>query len=200
MIRCAYDALKDIPNALLVDVGASTGSFSLLPVILPNLSVCAFEPNPAAAKLLRQNAQLNGLGNERFALFPVGLAAGKGIGKLSIPVQSADGRGSMGCATFGKLNGQALDKVIDVPLARLDDMTWNRRVDFIKIDAECAEKYVLEGAAETIARFRPLMLVECSWATQVMFGYAPSDVPALIEQYGYSIEYVSEGNALCRPL
>jgi len=46
-----------------------------------------------------------------------------------------------------------------VPLGKLDDFQLER-VDFIKIDVEGFESKVLEGAAETIERCRPIMYIE----------------------------------------
>ena len=46
-----------------------------------------------------------------------------------------------------------------VPLSRLDDFGLER-VDFLKLDVEGFESQVLEGAAATIERCRPVMYVE----------------------------------------
>lgn len=193
LIRRVHDHLKDIPDALLVDVGASTGSYSLLPAILPNVSACAFEPNPDAVKLLRWNVHASAIPLDRFALFPVGLSNTKGTGKLSVPT------GAEGCATLGFLVGEREFKVMAVPLVRLDDMPWNRRVDFIKLDTECSELYVLQGAEATIARFRPTLLIENTQTTFQVGGYGGADVPSLLEEWGYTWDYVADGNLWAMP-
>ena len=51
--------------------------------------------------------------------------------------------------------------VIKVPVTTLDRLSGTcSRVDFIKIDAEGAEEAIIEGMGETIARHKPMLVVE----------------------------------------
>jgi len=95
-------------------------------------------------------------------------AVGAECGQIKIPI--AD---SLTPASFGSLEikqnienefiGQPLDYSEDamqtVELRSLDAFAWPR-VDFIKIDVEGMETDVLTGAAETIARCKPAMMIE----------------------------------------
>ena len=68
LLRVVYKLLAQLlesqKQAVLVDVGANTGSFALLPVVLPGLYVEAFEPLPSAYEILLRNIQANGIQNE----------------------------------------------------------------------------------------------------------------------------------------
>jgi FkbM family methyltransferase len=64
-------------------------------------------------------------------------------------------------------------KPVVVPMIRLDDLHLNP--DFIKIDVEGAEMRVLRGLEETLARARPVMLVEIGGQNDVVEYLATRD-------------------------
>lgn len=49
---------------------------------------------------------------------------------------------------------------IEVPCLRIDTLEFPGKVDFIKVDVEGAEIKVLLGARDTIAKFRPELMIE----------------------------------------
>src|SRR4051812_40871353 len=61
LIQWVYDFLRGFTAPVMIDVGASSGGFSLLPALLPELTVYAFEPNPTVYALLTAHLELNGL-------------------------------------------------------------------------------------------------------------------------------------------
>ena len=58
---------------------------------------------------------------------------------------------------------------------------------------------MLQGARETIARYQPTMLIECQPMNTAAFGYEPAETMALVESYGYSVEWVSAEDVWCEP-
>ncbi len=180
----------------MIDVGASSGSFSLLPALLPQLTVYAFEPNPTVYAMLRQQVLQNGLSDN---VLPFCEAAWHEIADLtlSIPLDTATG-----CGTLGMPNQTSVHQW-QVPAFPLDVLLHGDgigHVDLIKIDAEGAEKFVLQGAKRIIERYRPVLLIEVTWTTGLLFDYPSEDILKLVEQYGYRYEMVKEANYFCKPI
>jgi FkbM family methyltransferase len=70
----------------------------------------------------------------------------------------------------------------EIPLRRLDEFAFDD-VDFVKLDAEGYELFVLRGGAETLRRNRPVVLVEqTEWNAR--YGLAPGAAIAFLESLG----------------
>lgn len=195
LIKLAYEYLKPISRPVLFDVGASSGGFSLLPTLLPELTVYAFEPNPTVYALLCEHLEMNGmLGNVN----PFCEAAWHEVAQLTLSIHLET---ATGCGTLGKPTVPSIHQW-QVPAFPLDVLLHGNgigHVDLIKIDAEGAEKFVLQGAKRLIERYRPALLVEVAWTTGLLFDYPSDDILRLIESYGYRWEWVKDGNAWCVP-
>jgi FkbM family methyltransferase len=73
------------------------------------------------------------------------------------------------------------DQMITVKTARLDDiLPSDFRVDFIKLDVEGGELQVLQGAQETLRRWRPVLVFEHGLGAADCYGTKPSDIYALL--------------------
>jgi FkbM family methyltransferase len=183
-LKWCYEQLQRYPHATLIDVGASTGCYSLLAAHLPGLRVYAFEPVPLTVQVLRANVALNNLGG-RVKVNGVGVSnyVGRGI----VHVVKADGGKGVslvdGTPAWHKDCEQMPVKVttIDAYCGR-----HNIAPTFIKIDTEGGEKMVLEGARKTIEKYRPFLLFETSVENSDQFGYNPSDNIALLESWNYT--------------
>lgn len=136
-------------GGVFVDVGANVGNHSLFAIkVLDAPKVIAFEPNPPAFRVLEYNILLNNLG-DRIELRPVGLSNVAGKAALSRSPDRNLGATALAPSSDGNLE-----------LVRGDDVLGSIDAGFIKIDVETLEMSVLEGLQETIARCRPVMLVE----------------------------------------
>ncbi len=80
--------------------------------------------------------------------------------------------------------GQMIDynKTREIPLISIDSLNFGR-LDYMKIDVEGMEEAVLAGAMETLARCKPILLVEniksnkeSLSSTFVKLGYKPFDI------------------------
>jgi FkbM family methyltransferase len=135
-------------GGLAIDVGANLGLWTFA------LSryfdrVEAFEPQPRCCAYLKR-ANLRGVN-----VHPLALSSSRGEKELNIP--SHMGVRMQGMATFCHL-ANVCEK-IKVQIAPMDDFDY-RGVSFIKIDVEGHELDVLAGARRTIAREKPVMVIE----------------------------------------
>lgn len=137
---------------LCIDIGANMGVYSFFFTRYGG-DVIAYEPIPELADRLRR-------------LFPkadirqAGASDEAGEATLNIPCR--DGRGLLGQATItGRLPTHDDLRTVAIRKVRLDDENIDH-ADLIKIDVEQHELHVLRGAAQLIARARPILIVEVS--------------------------------------
>jgi FkbM family methyltransferase len=67
------------------------------------------------------------------------------------------------------------------------------KIDFIKIDVQGYEKFVLEGGIETIKKDKPTLIVELENFQLIKFGHNDSDIFTLLKDIGYIpfyLEYI----------
>lgn len=160
------------PARQAIDVGANKGVYSH--ALLGHCRrVHAFEPNPKLFRIL------SGWAHTRAELYPIALSDSTGEADLLVP-KWPKGYSNQGASlSAAKVRGD--HGVVRVKTARLDDLDI-RDVGFMKIDVEGAEMAVLDGARETIARDRPVMLIEIEAAHT---GRPLPDMIAEVEEYGY---------------
>lgn len=196
LVKRVYEFLKPLDSPVLVDVGANTGSYALLGVLLPELYTLALEPNPNVFDVLRRHLQANDL-RGRLELRPLALMDREARGTLHL-----SGATASGCATLGMPVRFAIAEEMTVWQTTLDTIVDGDfdAIHFLKIDTEGAEKFVLQGAKETIAKYKPTMLIECQPMNTAAFGYDPQEIIALVESYGYSVEWASEEDVWATPI
>jgi FkbM family methyltransferase len=138
-------------DGVLVDAGANWGYFPLFLAARSGFRghILAVEPFPASAAAL------------------AGVIAATGIGHLveplAIALGAAPGRAAMSAEVFTGNNRISRDGAVEVPVETLDRVVAARKLDrlgLLKIDVEGAEADVIRGAAQTIARHRPVIVFE----------------------------------------
>lgn len=149
------------PGAVVCDIGAHLGYFSLLMAqrIGRNGLCLAFEPNQANYARLMQTVAANRLDNLR--VVPAAVAAQSGPIRFAVHANSL-----MGHLHDPADNGAAPGEVLHydtVSAVSLDDY-WSENsfpaLTFIKIDVEGAEETVLQGAEGLLRAQRPVLLIE----------------------------------------
>lgn len=187
-------AFRDAP--VLFDVGANAGSYALLPMVLPALTVHAFEPVPDVYQVLVANIALNGIQGRVKAH-----CTALGERELIMPMQVPNQRAQLGLSI---LNGtpQRFDDfhTIKTQVWTLDYYCQREnveRIDVIKIDTEGSELAILRGGEQTIKRLHPAMLVEFqAWNTR-QHGYEPDAIRALLTGWGYDCQLFGDQDLLC---
>lgn len=139
-------------GGVAVDVGANLGLYTYR---LSQLAthVYAFEINQDVTKDLKSYEAKN------VTLINRGLSSREGMARLYIPVFRGFALNGWGSLTEGNYRDATDHLTVDAPVEILDRYNLTD-VNFIKIDVEGHEVEVLMGAARTIERNRPKLLVE----------------------------------------
>lgn len=136
------------PGAVVLDVGANVGSYTLLFALWGGATgrVFAFEPAPEARDGLRMHVALNGLA-DRVEI--VAAAAGAAVGTARFRIDGASGANAIAAGLHG-----AASECIEVETTTIDAFCERHRTrpDVIKIDVEGAELDVLAGARRVLAQ------------------------------------------------
>src|SRR5262245_33333120 len=174
---------KLLPKGIvLFDIGANIGYYAItLAAALGNeCRVYAFEPFPPTYELLLTNISLNGL-TENISAHRLALSDRERVAHMRIRVGSNSGSARLDTAGE-RMTTTTLD--IFCSMHRLD------RLDFVKIDAEGHEEFILTGGAQTIRQHRPLILLELDPPLLNAAGSSVERVVALLQSLGYSLHTV----------
>jgi FkbM family methyltransferase len=140
--------------------------------------VTCFEPAPGVAELAAHNLALNGAAHN-CTLYQAALADAPGAGRLRC-YHGNNGRRHLVRPGATTTRGT----IVPVPVATLDGFGFDD-VDGVKVDVEGAELLVLRGAAQTIARCRPVVQVELIEGACRGFGSHPQEVFEWFAARGY---------------
>ena len=164
--EAAMSYCKDFRNA--VDVGGHIGLWSF------NLAhrfeeVHAFEPVAAHRECFVKNVLAS---HTNVELYGCALGASEGLVSIrTAPTSSGDSR---------------VDGPGDIPMHTLDSMEL-QDVDLIKIDVEGPELFVLQGAVETLARCKPVLIVEQKPGHAQKYGLGEKDAIPFLQARGYRL-------------
>lgn len=179
-------------NGIFVDIGANVGTFTLVAARRAlRGEVHAFEPSAHHFARLSRNVTLNRF--ENVVLNQKGLYDQPGEAVLFLPSKAGEMNNS-GAASLYTRGGSEVQQFSEaIALVRLDDYVRDRAItnlDIIKIDIEGAEIRALEGARETIARFRPLVFMELDRDNLARAGYSADNVLDLWNSLNYDVSVI----------
>jgi len=165
---------------VLLDVGANVGVYSAAWTMATARRHLALEPVPETAALCREVLAMNGIVPEVREI-----AAGRSHGMVTL---TAFGRGANNLWARERSKVAPGTPLLDAVAAPLDDVVARAGVDAvaaIKIDVEGQELEVLEGARETIGRWKPRLVVECHCASWPELEVDRRRFAQLIASFGY---------------
>jgi FkbM family methyltransferase len=152
-VYCYEDGDFDIrvkKGDVVIDAGANIGDFAAYAALKG--AVCyAFEPTKSIFEKLQITAELNGAN-----LIPVP----KGLGEKKESMELFVTNFSGGNSIVRDLNSNGKTETIEI--ISIDEFVRENnlpRVDFIKADIEGAERDMLKGARETLAKFAPKLAI-----------------------------------------
>ncbi|OBA84174.1 methyltransferase [Mycobacterium sp. 1164966.3] len=167
------------PDRISLDIGASIGEFTIA-MLAASRAVIAFEPRPTQARDLM--AMFDAVGAS-VRVEAVALSDQPGVTAMRV-VPDDPGRSTIDDSNPLSDLGEGGDLVqaIDVPVRRLDDLELDN-VGLVKIDVEGHELAVLRGAADTLTRNRPAVLVE---AEERHHPHAVASITEFLSGLGYT--------------
>lgn len=143
-------------GGVFIDVGANKGDFSFIAAKIAGDkgTVFSFEPEPENCGWIKKSVCLNGYKN--IFLHQIALSNENGTAPFYLGKKT-------GWHTLLPNQGRRNKKVIDVRMRTLDsllkEMSFNKKIDMIKIDVEGSEMMVLQGAEETLKANRDIVLL-----------------------------------------
>jgi FkbM family methyltransferase len=148
------------PGRVAVDIGANLGEWTvpLARRVGPSGRVLAIEPAPRAATALDKTLVANALAQAEVIRCAVG--DHDGTVEFAVPIVTSV-RVDTGTARIGPV--VAGHEALKMALRSLDSLAPERcldRIDLVKIDVEGHERQVLDGARASLARFRPVLVLE----------------------------------------
>lgn len=138
--------------------------------------VYAFEPNPKAFECL----EFNMADHKNVACLPFGVS---------------DSKHTIGIAQSENVGASHAIEGNDIECITIDSLKLTE-CHFIKMDCEGMELRALNGAKGTIAKFRPVMLLEINRGALEKQGTSAEDVFAFLNLYNYSYRNIYDNQGL----
>lgn len=185
---------------LILDIGGNIGAHALqfAQALGPVGTVVTIEAMPNHAATIARNLALNkGRAMADLHVKNVAVGAENGRLKLSLPIG-----GNGGCYTAGLAAEGA--EVVEIPMTKIDTImsTYEgANVALMKMDVEGSELNALKGAAETIERHKPHILIEINEVALNSCGTSSSALKDFFNSQGYEgflIDRTKEGKAVIK--
>jgi len=160
-----YGLGTDRAGQVVIDGGANIGMFARQALLAGAEKVICFEPAPKTIEALRRNLQAD-IECGRVVIVSKALWSDPGKALFAIPA------GDAGSDQIVQAEGvRGADSSIEVELTSVDVIVREMglaRVDFIKIDVEGAEAAAIQGAAETLSQFQPIVSIATEHTEDVL--------------------------------
>jgi FkbM family methyltransferase len=194
LLELVLNELNKFNNPILIDVGACTGSYSLLDLILPTLQVYSFEPSRAYIELI-ENINLN---NSKT------IAHKKAISNV-IGTEIFNEVEFDGCIALSMLGGvpawhkKTIQKEVEVITIDYFCEQNNIIPNVIKIDTEGNEINVLKGCLKTIEKYKPIIFSEYSEENLNQYGNSLGSIDEFFNQINYKTIILNSGDIIGKP-
>lgn len=183
------------PSSNCADVGCHKGEIlDLFLAAAPQGQHFGFEPIP----ILFQNLKEKYSGRKNCHFYDLALSNAPGTSSFNYVVSNPSYSGLLK-RNYDRPNEE--DTQITVRTEKLDDI-WplDLPLHLLKIDVEGGEQMVLEGAKETLIRWKPTVIFEHGLGASDVYGSTPEQVFALFESCGLRIflleNFLSSGPCL----
>ena len=186
------------PGDTVFDIGANIGAHTMgiAQSVGPQGRVFAFEPADFAFEKLRRNLALNpALAAHTFPQQT--LLASSSSGRSEPQIYA-----SWPLKNSGTVHPKHRGQLVSTARANVDTLdsfvARNKipHLDLIKIDVDGHELPVLQGASETLRRFRPILVMEMSPYIHAEHGNSFAEFVALLKSLSYSLRDADTGAAV----
>ena len=172
----------------ILDIGAQSGLYSLYAKYLPMSSFYSFEPFKPTFELLNENISLNNITNIK--TFNIGLSNKKEQTTLNTCLSHN------GLHTIGETPKRFNDICkIEIEVDTIDNLFYEKDicVDFIKIDTEGYEFFILKGGEKTVKRYKPFIQLEWNKTNMLQCNVKLQEFSNYLNELGYiKINHIEE--------
>jgi FkbM family methyltransferase len=165
----------------IVDVGAQSGLYSLFAKFLPNSTFYSFEPYSPTFDLLNENLILNNIKNVN--TYNMGLSNNSGYATLNTCISHN------GLHTMGNVLKRFQDvNQINIKTITMDDFFFKNDIpiDYLKIDTEGFEYWILMGGIKTINKYKPIIQLEWNIINMEQCGVTESMLNDIMNDFCYN--------------
>ena len=177
------DQLSYVRGRDVIDGGAYLGESAFMFAQYRPRKVHAFEPDAERCRMM-QGFFDKSIYPDMFEIVCAGLGETDGFATLN-----EGGAGStMNCELQAASENDASDRL---PVFSIDSYAGKHHLDIgcIKLDIEGLELETVRGAAETIVRCRPILLISIYHTAKDFFGVKPF-IESLVEDYDFSVYHL----------
>ena len=182
-------------GSTVLDVGSNFGQMTIIfsKLVGDNGIVYAFEADDFVFEILKKNIEANNCKN----VIPIFGAVYNESGKeLIFPKQDFQTFKAYG--SYG-INPSAINGRI-VKSVKMDDINFEKPISFMKIDIQGSDLFALQGAKQTIRKFKMPILFEYEQQFQPQFNTSFQDYVDFINEIDYRFdEIIKEINYLVKP-
>lgn len=173
------------PGDVFVDIGANCGvvTFTAAPLVGPRGEVHAFEPQPAAARLLHSTIERNAFSHVR--VHEVALSDSDGSSAMWVP---DDNRGAASLERHGARGGESIEVTTRKSGPFLESTLGDRPIRMMKIDVEGHEATIVRDASGFLATNGPEVIV-FEW-NSTGIGVGDSEIGRTLDELGYELHVV----------
>jgi len=172
----------------VLDVGANVGYYSLIAAgkVGAEGRVYAFEPEPKNFQILLRNIQENGYVN----VVPLQKAISSSVGRETLFFDDMN----LACPSLSGQNVTRDSGGVEVETTTLDSFVTAEGVvaNFLKIDIQGAEGFLVRGAHSTLLSQHPTILMEFWPFGLQSFSVSAASLWKEFEQYGYRMSVLNE--------
>lgn len=193
-----FHVIKD--GHTVLDIGANIGVYAMrFARAAPNGRVVSFEPHPASFERLQEHVRSNALQN--VTVLPFGIGSKESMHRLYQVLESNSGMNRILPDAPEQIE-LPYEEVLVKPLGKAIEGLHLSRIDLIKIDVEGFEMEVLEGSAEVIEKFRPILFIELDDKNLRVHGSSARALVDRLRAWNYTVslaqtkELITESTAL----
>lgn len=180
------------PGDTMLDIGANIGLFTLLAAQSVGMTgnVFSFEPSPITFERLLENVDINRF--KQVQCFNIGLSDTDGTLDFYTSKNGHDAWDSFADDAKGRLSNR-----LKIAVKTLDSVVEEHRlnaIDFIKMDVEGWEKFVILGGQKCLIEQSPTVMVEFTDENTFNAGYRTLDIYDEMVKLGYKWYSIKEGS------
>lgn len=174
-----FNKIPKNKNKNVVDIGAQIGLYTLYAKFLPNTTFYSFEPFEKSFRILNENIKLNDIQNVK--TFNIAVSDKESDNTILNVCTNHSGLNTLGELPLRFDNPEQ----VIIKTITLDTFFKDIPIDFIKIDTEGYEYFILKGGIQIIKKYKPIIQLEWNIVNMKQCNVTEQMLDNIIEEIGY---------------